>query len=388
MKKLFLFAFVFTFTFSVLGFQARPAEAAVSLKRLSGTDRFLSAVAISQELFPTNGSAGAVYLYNADDPIDALVATPLTQITTTINGASFDLRGPLLPVKNGDTLTTEVKAEITRLLPGAPDYGGSIILLGGEEAVSASVVNDFPTAGFASAGHNVNRYGGKNRFETAAILADAIRTFVYPVVPDMFIVNGYATADALAVAPLAAHMQSPNFPFPGSVGSDVILLTYKDAVPDVVRNFVDGQAGGGINLVGGTGVLSNSVGEFLGSRHWNDADAYGRFDGKTRHDTARIIADRFTQNGTGFVNDGIGLVNGYSSADALPASALLAMKYMPMLYTTQTTLSCPTVKYLEQYRTQLMKGFVFGGSFVVAEAIKLDAEALIDGTKTASDFGC
>jgi putative cell wall-binding protein len=387
MKKIFLFAFAFLIGLSLLGVQARPADAAVSLKRLSGNDRFLTAVAISQEFFPSNGSAAAVYLYNAEDPIDALAATPLTQITTTINGTSLDLRGPLFPVKNGNTLTAEVKAEIARVLPGAPNYG-SIILLGGEEAVSFSAVDDLPTAGFATAGHYVSRYGGKNRFETAAILADAIRAFVHPIIPDMFVVNGYSTVDALAVAPLAAFQQSPNVPFPGSVGSDVILLTYKDAVPNETRNFVDGQAGGAIHIVGGTGVVSKNVAESLASRHWHDSSAYGRFDGKTRHDTARIIADRFTQNGTGFLNDGIGLVNGYSSADALPASALLAMKYMPMLYTTQATLSCATVNYLAQYRPQLMKGFVFGGSAVVVEAVKLDAEALIDGTKTPTDFGC
>src|SRR5580700_7640205 len=85
---------------------AATASGSIALTRVSGADRFLTAVAVSQVSFPTAGSAKAVVLASGDAFADALAGTPL----------AVQKGGPLL-LTPSTGLTPPVVAEITRVLP-------------------------------------------------------------------------------------------------------------------------------------------------------------------------------------------------------------------------------------------------------------------------------
>ena len=94
-------------------------DASGAVTRLSGPDRFATAIAVSRDSFPEDDSAAAVVLARGDDPngfADALAGGPL----------AVDRDGPLL-ITNPDQLFDAVAAEIDRVLPD----GATVYLLGG-----------------------------------------------------------------------------------------------------------------------------------------------------------------------------------------------------------------------------------------------------------------
>jgi subtilisin family serine protease len=88
--------------------------------RLSGTDRYRTAVAISQDAYPADGSAATVVLANGDNFPDGLAGGPL----------AVHLGGPLLLTPSG-SLHEATRAEILRVL----DSGGTVHVLGGAKSV-------------------------------------------------------------------------------------------------------------------------------------------------------------------------------------------------------------------------------------------------------------
>src|SRR5690606_14428488 len=119
--------------------------------RVAGLNRIQTAIAASQAICG-DGQAPAVVLTRSDNFPDAQAGTPLAIAL----GAPLLLSGPT-------TLDAETEAEITRVLPP----GGDVYLLGGTAALSDAV-----EARLADLGYSTIRYGGINRFETAAIIAD------------------------------------------------------------------------------------------------------------------------------------------------------------------------------------------------------------------------
>lgn len=181
-----------------LGF-AHGATAATDL-RLSGADRYGTAVSISQELVPTPGTGvELVYVASGQDFPDALAA-----------GAIAGRRGaPVLLVKK-DGLPPVVQAELLRLKPR------DIVVLGGEGAVSYKVEDDL--APFASRG--VSRVAGLDRFQTAAKLSNLEFGRGVDVV---YVASGQNYPDALAGAAAAGARGGP------------VLLTRSDSLPDATR---------------------------------------------------------------------------------------------------------------------------------------------------------
>ncbi|MFP5326951.1 MAG: cell wall-binding repeat-containing protein, partial [Acidimicrobiia bacterium] len=128
------------------------AEVPTAVERLAGGDRIETAIAVSKEQFPAG--ADAAVLARADDFADALAGGPL----------AADLHGPLL-LTGGGELDSRVAAELQRVVPP----GGAVRVLGGGQALSASVEASVIGLGFA-----VQRIHGGTRYETAVAIADAI----------------------------------------------------------------------------------------------------------------------------------------------------------------------------------------------------------------------
>ena len=105
---------------------AVAAEGQRDLRRLAGTSRFDTAVAISKEAFPTG--ARALYLARADSFADALAGSSLTD------------KGPILLVPKCGTVPSAIIAEANRLKPL------EVVALGGTGAVCDQVLQQFAGA--------------------------------------------------------------------------------------------------------------------------------------------------------------------------------------------------------------------------------------------------
>ena len=158
------------------------ASAALEEKRLSGSDRYRTAVAISQAHF--SSSWGAVVASGANFP-DALGAGPYA--------AAYGV--PLLLVPPTGTLPSAVAAELDRLGVQA------ITVTGSAGAISDGMLTQLQS--HAAAG--VYRAAGRDRFETAAALAPSLREG-----GRIFVAGGDTFADALGGGAAAAWAREPS----------------------------------------------------------------------------------------------------------------------------------------------------------------------------------
>lgn len=144
--------------------------------RLDGTDRFTTAVAVSQRTFPGAGPP-IVFVASGQDFADALAAAPAIEAS----GAALLLTAP-------DGLPAAVADELRRLAPR------QITVLGGPAAVGDTVLDDIRTA----TGTGPARLAGADRFATAR----AITKYAYPEgAPVLYAAGGWRFADALSALP-------------------------------------------------------------------------------------------------------------------------------------------------------------------------------------------
>lgn len=148
--------------------------------------------------------------------------------------------------------------------PAAAKQGGPVILLDGKRSSIDSATRDALKAvgtnrvriaggtGVVSSGIQtslqnsfaVNRHAGADRYSTAV----AINKAVFPSAGTVYLAVGTGYADALAGGALAGATDSPLF------------LVQRTCVPKVVRDQIVALSPSTIVLLGGTGVISNSVG--------------------------------------------------------------------------------------------------------------------------------
>jgi putative cell wall-binding protein len=192
-----------------------------AIARLSGANRYETAVEISQHLYPTDGSADTVVIATGTGFADALAGATLAALGN----------GPVLLTQPG-ALPEVVRQEILRLDPD------NIVVLGGPAAVSDAVLTELN--GLAP----TNRISGANRYDTAvAISKEAFPTGAEVV----YVAVGTNFPDALAGAAQAAAWGAP------------ILLTPTDALPQTVIDEITRLDPYAIIILGGTAVISPAV---------------------------------------------------------------------------------------------------------------------------------
>jgi putative cell wall-binding protein len=287
-----------------------------AVNRLSGADRFSTAVAISNAEFPTAGSAGAVVVARSDDYPDALVGTALAAARTA----------PLL-FASGGVLTPPTQAEIVRVLPASR----TVYLLGGTSAIPATVA-----ATLSSLGYVVVRYAGADRYGTALAVADALGD-----PSTVMLATGTNFPDALAAGPAAA-----------SVGG-VVLLTAGTVLPPSISAYLTAHPGK-VYAIGGPAVIADPPATALV--------------GTDRYATAAAVATKFfTSPAT------VGLASGVTFADALAGGPLLAHKGGPLLLSDPLVLPTPTSAYLTGNKATVTSSFIFGGSNAISSAVQTEA---------------
>ena len=292
------------------GGSAGSSTAAVD--RLSGADRFATAVAASQAEFPSGG-AGAVVLARADDYADALVGGPL----------AAQKNAPLL-LTTGTALPAATKAELTRVLAG----GGQVYLLGGSSAIPASVESQLKAMGYQT-----TRLAGSNRYATAVDVANALGD---PA--SVLLATGADYPDALAAGPASCHI------------CGAVLLTGGSVMPNETATYLAAHAKTTYAIGGPAAAATPTAHAIVG------ADRYA---------TAVAVATAFFAAPTT-----LGIATGTNFPDALAAGALLAHAGAPLLLTDSGSLPTPTLQYLTSVASSATSAHIFGGIAVVSESVR------------------
>lgn len=282
------------------------AEAAETL-RIEGADRYATAVAVSGLQGYRNGSGfRRVAIASGENFPDALVAATMGM--------------PVLLVGR-DAVPDVVADELRRLRPS------SIVVVGGTAAVSETLAERVKQlVGNAE----LVRYGGANRYETAAAVASSIHFFFFDgeEAPHVMVASGEDFPDALSATQLSQSLP----PYGGRVP---ILLIRRGQLPEeTVRhlvNHVPSQVSPHITVIGGENAVSDGVATQL-STVWDEVQMH-RIAGADRYETAAAMARlRWDQDGA-VPSRAVVLATGEDFPDALVASWLAERFQAPLLLT-------------------------------------------------------
>lgn len=266
------------------------------VSRIAGSNRYATAVAVSQEGWP-NG-ASTVILVRGDEtvesspgaPVDASAGAPL----------AYEMNAPVL-ITPSSSLHSLTQSEIQRL--GA----SRVIILGGTAAISSSVQNSLQNMGL-----QVERIAGANRFETAALIGTRLRNESGGgPLGTAFIVNSHSYTDALAVAPHAARQ---GFPILLVHGTNTPISTH-------TQNAISSLGISNVVVVGGTAAISNNVYNAI------PVNSRIRVSGANRYATAVQLNSRYLPSGT----QEIFITEGREFVDAMSGAVLAAKRNSGLL---------------------------------------------------------
>lgn len=137
----------------------------------------------------------------------------------------------------------------------------------------------------------VTRFGGKDRYQTAAIIHKSVATKVSSDERAVFIASGNDFADGLALGALAAKYDWP------------LLITPQNKLNADVAAAVKAVKPTHIYIAGGTGAISKSVEKQLTNLGTKNVQV-SRFSGSNRYETSRQIVNCFPKGSPAFVTTG------------------------------------------------------------------------------------
>ncbi|MEQ8154574.1 MAG: cell wall-binding repeat-containing protein [Clostridiaceae bacterium] len=298
---------------------AFPLTVTAANHRISGADRFATAVAVSRNSWT---SADNVVLSYAHNFPDALAGVPF----------AYGKNAPILLTDMSSTPKVTLD-EIKRL--GAKN----IYILGGTGVISSSVEASLKTS------YNVIRLAGTDRFQTAIQIGNEVMK--NSTSKTAVLATAYNFPDALSIGPYAAMNGIP------------ILFTDSGSLPTSIRNFISTYKFTQILIPGGTGVISSSVETTLK----NMGISVVRFSGTDRYDTELKINQYFKSSFT----YGNVLATGNDFPDALSGGVAAAKLRNPIILTDNVTITSGNLSFINRSgRTDL---FILGGTGVVSDNI-------------------
>jgi hypothetical protein len=314
--------------------------------RLAGAGRYDTAVLVSQRDF--YDGADTVVIASGEGFADALSAAGLA--------GAYDAPVLLVPKT---ALPASVRAEIVRL--GAT----RAILVGGTAVVTDTVKNAVDAIpGMAAP----TRIAGPNRYETSALVADAVFTKCGWV--DWYgmgaLARGDNFADALALAPLSWAAKMP------------ILLTATTYLPLPIDARLPGAGPTelpifGVIFAGGTAAISTGVFSYVDAMVTNYPDPGDTIDclrlaGVSRYETASKIAAYSASTGL-LSYRSVGIATGANFPDALGGGAGIAKSGGVLLMTEPTRLTGFTASALSANKATPHEVQIFGGTGAVNASV-------------------
>jgi len=261
------------------------------------------AVEVCRAALP-DGGARQVLLARDDDFADALAGAPLAGADSCV----------LFTAGGEDALLDPgTRAEIERVL--AP--GQTVVVLGGERAVSVTVEDELLAAGYGT-----QRLAGESRFQTAVAVAEAVGGG-----GQVLLATGYDWADAVTGGAYGAAAGAP------------LVLTGADELHPDTAAYLEARPGTDVVALGGTAVIGDDVLAAAGAR---------RVAGATRHGTAAAVATdlwgALAPGAADVVVANLGAVDGWTAA--LAAAPLSAQGLAPQVGVWEDTLPVETDAWL------------------------------------------
>ena len=259
-------------------------------ERVSGINRVETSVKVSESSFPQPDSADTVVIATGTNYPDALAGGPLAR----------RLDAPLL-LTDPTALSPATAAEIQRL--GAVHA----ILLGGPGALSGQVESDVRGLGLTT-----ERIAGRDRFETAGLIADRVPSTTVYVTEGANADPNRGWPDAVAVSGLASFELRP------------IILVTRTTFPTASRDAMTRLGVTDAVVVGGEVAVSAETAAEIA-----DPDGDGtpevrvtRVAGASRYDTSVALATRSVAAGASTFD--LWFATGLSFPDALAAGPAVA----------------------------------------------------------------
>jgi putative cell wall-binding protein len=317
---------------AVLG-QSGVASAAPDVERITGKDRYETAVAVSKLTF---GTTTDVVIARGDAFADAAAASYLS-------GAINKTPHPIL-LTPSDALPDVVFAELQRLKPG------KVWLMGDANAISKTVEDRIRTLNV-----KIVRVGGKDRYDTARLLVTDARL---PMGRTAFLVNGKSPADAVSVAAVAASAELP------------LLYTTPDTLHPSAKQAIEFGAFRRVVIVGGTQAISDQVAKDVAAIcPKKKCITVERVAGQDRTETAVAIAKWAVAN-VGFTAKHLNVVRGDRFTDAASAAAHAAVERSPLLTTTSPTVMGPGLEaWMKEMGSTVKSIDVIGDTGAVSDDI-------------------
>ena len=320
--------------------------------RISGANRFETAVKISQAAFPNASSIGAgkaVVIASGLGWADALPASSLA-------GA---VGGPLLLVTQSD-VPDAIAKEVARLktLGVTKAY-----VVGGDSVVGSKARDELKRL----LGTTPIQVAGANRYATSLKVAETTRALrdggMRTTGGVAFVATGLNFPDALAASSLAASLKAP------------IVLTHTGSVPPETLQALANLQPQTIVICGGTSTITSAVETKLKSIYGAKVT---RKAGNTRYDTAKAIIS-YGKTLTGVSSPaGIFLATGANYPDALAGGVLAGIGrglWTPLMLTTPQSLSPQAVSFIQE-TPSLGFASVLGGTVSVSEGVRIRAVEL------------
>lgn len=308
------------------------------VRRVAGATRILTAVEVSKAYFDLKPETATALVATAGAFPDALAA-----------GALAAQRDAPLLLTSTDSLPDDVATELTRLATE------EVIVLGGTAAVSPAVAQQIAALPHSP---DVTRLRGENRFETAAVVAEAAGAASGQVT----FASGGVFPDALSAAALAA---SPD-------GLPVLLVG--DNVPSYTAEAVSTLEASRGFAIGGPAVISDAV---LGALQRLVPDT-GRLSGATRYETSQAVVSEALKRFDGTPRPLI-VATGGNYPDALSAGAAAAKLQAPVLLVPGDQLSSSVDSYIRANRARFSEAIVIGGTAAVSNTVLEQIDDAING---------
>ncbi|WLR41730.1 cell wall-binding repeat-containing protein [Bacillus carboniphilus] len=303
-------------------------------KRITGSDRIETSTLISKEISKWGIQTDTVVLANSLGFPDGVSA-----VTLAANN-----NAPIL-LSNPDTLTSELKNEISRINPS------KVLIIGGTDVISSNIENELKGLGVT----NIQRIGGSNRYVTNTNIANEV---VKETTTQAFIVRGDDFPDAIAIASYAAMFGQP------------VLLTTNDQLSNEVTSFLDeNESISSFLIVGGINAVSESVEDQL-----SQEGTVHRISGVDRYDTSHNVVKFFQINSSSAI-----ISDGTNFPDAISGSVFGALNRYHFILSDPNTLNSSTQSALDYLSWKNPSADSLDGLYILG-GISNSVQSKIDST--------
>ena len=262
---------------------------AANLDRLGGINRYETAALINNQM-----KSETLILTNGNDFSDALSSTSLVKhCNGEIHLVDKDLDSNTLDSLNNN------------------EFKKSIII-GGTAAISADIENELK---LKLGSENVERLGGKDRYETSELIAAKVLE-IDSSVNTAFIATGKNFADALSVSPIASNLGYPIILTPGDYIGKLGICTL-----EYMSNCYK---------IGGESVVSDTIDNLIINKSAN----IKRLAGLNRYETNKSVINEFYSYAFDYKT--AFLASGINYPDALVGSALAGKNKAPIILIANT----------------------------------------------------